>query len=119
MTMSAVLIDSQAVTLSLLSRNGLAPHRDAVAPPQLPADTPVAFLAQPVEEALGVTLGVNLDPAGGHGVHRLLSEAGLSTLVVAHADEPLVRQVGLDRRLAAVGVLQGHQVGINTLQQPL
>ena len=34
-----------------------------MAPPELSADAPIALLAEPVEIALGVTLGVDLDPA--------------------------------------------------------
>ena len=51
------------------------PDRDPVAPPELPADAPVALLAEPVEVALGVALGVDRDPARGHGVHRVLRPA--------------------------------------------
>jgi hypothetical protein len=44
-------------------------------PPELPADAPVALLAQPVEVALGVALGVDPHAARGHRVHRLLGQA--------------------------------------------
>src|ERR1700676_3012228 len=32
------------------------PHRNAMAPPELPADAPVAFLCEPIEIRIGVTL---------------------------------------------------------------
>src|SRR5262249_58644165 len=38
----------------ILGGGGAMPDRDAVAPPELPADAPVALLAQPVQVALGV-----------------------------------------------------------------
>ena len=68
-----------------------------MAPPQLPAHRPVALLAQPVEIALGISL--RIDP---HGAARHRVEGGLGDLI--HADEPLVGEVGLDRRLRAVGM---------------
>ena len=75
------------------------PDGDAVAPPELAADRPVAFLAEPVEVALGIPLRPDPHGAARHGVERGLGEFG-------HADEPLVGEVGLDRRLRAVGVGQ-------------
>ncbi len=60
----------------VLGASFAVPDRDPVPPPELAADAPVAFFAQPVEVALGVALGMDLDPARGDGVHRLLGEAG-------------------------------------------
>ena len=101
-------------------RSGLrpSPDGDPVPPPELPADAPVALLGEPVDVALGVALGVNLDRAGGHGVDRLLREAGSTVGVVAHPDEPLVGEVGLDRRLAAVGDADAVGVGSTLTSKP-
>ena len=76
------------------------PHRNSMSPPKLPADRPVAFFAEPIEIAFGVAIGHDLHAAAGDGVHRRISAA--SSLV--HLHEPLVGQVRLDRRFAAVGV---------------
>ena len=65
-----------------------------MSPPQLPADRPIALLAEPIEIALRVALGQDLHAAVGHGVHRRLRE-------VVHLHEPLIGQVRLDRRLAS------------------
>src|SRR5205807_1855418 len=92
-------------------------------PPKLPADAPVALLGEPVEIAVLVALRKELHAPVFHRGHRLLGEtrhvraatvrerAGVRSLTVAarkvaHLYEPLVRQVRLDRRLAAVAV--GH-----------
>ena len=42
---------SRRFEVALRSANVVVPHRDPVAPPQLPADAPVALLAEPVEVA--------------------------------------------------------------------
>ena len=47
----------------VLGAGAAVPDRDPMSPPELAADAPVALLAQPVEIALGVALGVDLDPA--------------------------------------------------------
>src|SRR5579871_1098534 len=95
------------------------PDGDAMPPPELPADAPIPLLAEPIEVALGITLGMNLHPAGCDGIHRDLSQARLATPVVAHPDEPLVRQVRLDRRLAPIGVVDPGRVGLDLLEQAL
>ena len=75
------------------------PDRNPVAPPELPAHRPVAFLAQPVEIALGVSLRHDPHVALRDGVERRLGD-------LAHADEPLVGEKRLDRRLRPVGMCQ-------------
>ena len=52
------------------------PDRDSVPPPELSADAPVTLFAQPVEVALGIARGMDLDPSRGDSVHRLLGETG-------------------------------------------
>src|SRR5205807_1732220 len=88
----------------LLAAERLRPHRDAVTPPQLTADAPVALLAEPVEVTVLVALGEELHLPRSHGVHRHLREALLRRLrrsgraryaasggiEVAHLHEPLV-----------------------------
>src|SRR5208337_1641086 len=100
----------------VLAASFAVPDRDTVPPPELAANAPVAFFAQPVEVALGVTIGVDLDPARADGIHRLLGEAGRA-VVVAHADEPLVREVRLDRGLAAVRVIETDEVRVDPVEQ--
>ena len=70
-----------------------------MAPPQLPADRPIALFAEPIEIAFGIARGNDLHPAVGHGVHRRLGQ-------ILHPHEPLIGQVRLDRRLRAVGMGQ-------------
>ena len=71
-----------------------------VAPPQLPADRPIAFFAQPIEIALGVAIGNDRHAAV--AAPRPWPTAASSL----HPHEPLVGQIRLDRRLAAIGVGQ-------------
>ena len=49
--------------------------------------------------AFGIPRRMNRDAAVRHGVHGRLGQ-------LVHPDEPLVGQVGFDRRLAAIGVGQ-------------
>ena len=81
-------------------------------PPQLPADGPIAFLAEPVEVALGVSFREDLDAAVRDGLHRRLGQP-------VHFDEPLVGQVRLDRCLAAIRVRQVDQPVLDGHNQPL
>ncbi len=60
----------------LLRASSAVPDGNPMSPPELAADAPVALLAQPVEIALGVALGVNRNAARRDGVHRLLGKAG-------------------------------------------
>ena len=75
------------------------PDRNLVSPPKLPADRPVALLAQPIDIALGVALGNDPDAAVGDRVHGRLRQP-------LHLDEPLIGQQRLDGRLRAVAVGQ-------------
>ena len=75
------------------------PDRNAVPPPELAADRPVALFREPVEIAAGKARGRDADAAVADRVHGHLREP-------FHAHEPLVGQVGLDGRLRAVGVGQ-------------
>ena len=109
----------EAVAVGIVEREGSAPDRDAVAPPELAADAPVALLGEPVDVALGVAVGVDLEAPGGDGVDGLLGEAGGAVGVVAHADEPLVGEVGLDGGLGAVGVLEGDEVAVRAFEEAL
>src|SRR4051812_29930080 len=91
---------------TLVCESCFVPDRDAMAPPELSADAPVPLLAEPVEVAPGVALGVDLDRAGGHRVHRPLGQ-------LVHPDEPLIGEVGLDSGLATVGVADAVGVGLD------
>ena len=75
-----------------------SPNRNPMPPPQLPTDTPVSFLTQPVEICLSVPLRKESDSAIFNGVNRVLSQG-------VHLHEPLIAQKRLNRRLAAVAVL--------------
>src|SRR5437016_4450223 len=63
------------------------PDGNAVAPPQLPADAPVAFLAQPIEVCLRVTGGEDFRAAVVHCVHGDPGQARPAVRMVAHAHE--------------------------------
>ena len=68
-------------TLASSSASGQrdVPDRNAMAPPQLPADAPVALLAEPVEIRLGIALREELHPAVVHRIHgRLRSQAAVA-----------------------------------------
>ena len=66
------------------------PNRDAVSPPKLAGNAPVAFFGKPIDIAFGVAFGMDFDTTRDHGVDRQLREAGSAVGVVPHADEPLV-----------------------------
>ena len=74
------------------------PNRNPMTPPQLPTNAPVAFLTQPVEICLGITLRKKPNAAIFNGVNRVLRQG-------VHLHEPLITQERLNRRLAAVAVL--------------
>ncbi len=95
------------------------PDGDAVAPPELAGDAPVALFGEPVDVALGVAFGGDADLAGGDGVDGLLGEARRAILIVGHADEPLVGEVGLDGGLAAVGEVEAGGVGLGLDEEAL
>ena len=111
--------------LELLGLEALPPHGDPVAPPQLARDAPVPLLGQPggVGPAVAIRVGVEVHlqparraPLAVGGVYGCLRQAwGLEGLIgalaaghpplhVAHPHEPLLAEVGLDRRLGAVRV---------------
>ena len=73
------------------------PHRNAMPPPELPRDVPVANALQPVHVHRFPPLGQDADRAVAHRLQRRLGER-------LHAHEPLVRQARLHHRVAAVAV---------------
>ncbi len=75
----------------------LGPDRNAVAPPELSRNRPVALLSQPAQILLGVSLGKELDPAIAHHFQCRFGQR-------RHSHKPLVRQIRLDRRLGPVRV---------------
>ncbi len=81
-----------------------------MSPPQLTADRPVTFFGQPILVSLGVTLREDRDTSVTDGVHGRLRQ-------LLHSYEPLVGQIGFDRRLAAVGVSQFDFTVLNFTQQ--
>ena len=79
---------------------------DAVAPPDLPADAPVADVLHPVEEDALPALGLDGDLAGAHGLDGGLGE-GL------HADEPLLGEAAVHDGVAPVAVADLVLVGLD------
>jgi hypothetical protein len=86
------------------------PHRDAVAPPELPRDGPVADPLEPALVVVAAPLGDELNRPvavpleGGAGERR-------------HTHEPLLGEPGLDHRAAAVAVADGVAVALHPLEQ--
>ena len=70
---------------------------DAVAPPDLAADAPVADVLHPVEEDAFPALGLDGDLALAHGLDGGLGEG-------FHADEPLLGEAAVHHRVATVAV---------------
>ena len=79
------------------------PHGDAVPPPQLTGDAPVADVFQPIIIDLREAVGHELRLVLHHGVDGGLGKG-------RHLDEPLLGDDGLHRRMAAVAV--PHVVGV-------
>ena len=86
------------------------PGRDAVAPPELARDAPVADVVHPLVIGLGAVLGSELDAAVLDGADgRLGQRLGL--------DEPLGGDERLDGGLAALALAQAHLVRLDLLEQ--
>ena len=84
----------------------LRPNWNPVSPPELSADAPVAFFAEPTEVRLFVAFGVEHHSAVVGGVDGGLGEAGATVFPVAHLHEPLLGQVRFDGGLRAIAVLE-------------
>ena len=83
---------------------GAVPHRDAVAPPELPRDVPVAQAVQPLDVRALPSLGPERDPAVERGLLRRAPQP-------IDRDEPLqARDPRLDLAVAAVAVADGVHV---------
>ena len=87
------------------------PRRDAVPPPQLPRDAPVADVVHPVEKRLRPRLGNELGLPLLHRLDRRLGER-------LHLDEPLRRQHRLDDRVAALAVTDRVDVRLAAALEP-
>mmetsp|Transcript_9183 Transcript_9183/g.21424 ORF Transcript_9183/g.21424 Transcript_9183/m.21424 type:complete len:522 (+) Transcript_9183:1636-3201(+) len=79
------------------------PHGDAVAPPQLPGDTPVVDVVEPVEPSLLKPLRDDLELSALHSLHSTVRHA-------PRLDEPLRADEGLDDLPPALG--PGHALGV-------
>ena len=79
------------------------PNRNAVAPPELTADAPVALFLEPVEVLVGVAFRNDLDFAARDSLHRVVGED-------VHLHEPLVAQVRFNHSLGTVGMAHLHFV---------
>ena len=87
------------------------PGRDAVAPPQLAADTPVLYVPHPGEVGVFPLLWHKLDRATFHGGDRRPGHC-------PGIDVPLVGQVRFDHHAGAVAARHPQGVGIDFGQQP-
>ena len=86
------------------------PDRDAVAPPELAGDAPVADALQPLGVVVAPALGDEPERAVAVRRERRARER-------LHPDEPLVREPWLDDRVAAVAVADRVTVGLHLLEQ--
>ena len=87
------------------------PHRNAVAPPELAGDAPVADALEP----LGVVVAAALGDEPQRTVAVLLERGARER---RHPDEPLVGEPRLHHGAAAIAVADGVTVGLHLLQQP-
>ena len=81
----------------------VVPGGDPVPPPNLAADAPVLDVAHPFEVGLRPVLGDEADVAVLHGTNRRLGQR-------PRLHEPLIGEVGLDRRVGAVAPRHRHPV---------
>ena len=90
----------------------VVPDRNAVAPPDLAADAPVADVFHPAEVLVGPPLRIEADLPPTYGL-----DGGLGQWL--HPHEPLPGEHRLDDRLRAAG--DGHRVavGLHLFEQPL
>src|SRR5690606_41892037 len=95
--------DEAAALVDLALGGGVVPDGDAVAPPELAADGPVADVLEPAEVLVGPPLGVEPDLAVADDLHRALGQR-------LHADVPLQREERLDDGLASAGDGDGRLV---------
>jgi len=95
-----------------LAALGAGPGRDAMAPPDLPGDAPVADVVHPAVIGVVPGLGVDVDPPVAHRRHRLVGQG-------PHRDEPLLGGGGFGDGLAAIAVADPVLVGFDLLQEAL
>ena len=86
------------------------PGRNAMAPPQLARDAPIADVVHPFEISLGPVFGDELDVVRFDHGDSLLGER-------LHAHEPLRGEERLDDGLAAVAPADGQSVWLDFFQQ--
>ena len=92
------------------------PDRDAVAPPELAADAPVADVFEPVEIDAGEAVGDDGDVAVGDGGVGAAGDA-VGFTVAAHLEEPLEADEGFYYRIATLAVAHGMAVVLHLFQQ--
>ena len=92
------------------------PDGDAVAPPELAADAPVADVLQPVEIDAPEPVGDDGDVAVGHGGVGAAGDA-VRFLVAAHLEEPLQADEGFHHRVATLAVAHRVAVVLHFFQQ--
>ena len=113
----------------MISRHSPAvPRRDAVAPPELARDAPVADVVHPLEIGLGPVGRNERDAAGFHRLDGLLGQRlgldeplrgdqrlhdGLAALALAHVEGVVFR---LDQRAARFQVLEDAAAGFEAVQ---
>src|SRR2546428_129729 len=89
----------------LLPAHVAVPDGNAMSPPQLAADAPIADVLHPVQVHADPPLGIQSQLACTHG-----GEGGHGER--CHAHEPLLRQVWLDHRVAAFAAPYRYTVGL-------
>ena len=107
-----VVASGESALEFLFADRGRIPDGNPVPPPELAADRPVPFLAQPGQVAAGVPLRDDFHPAVGYGVHRRLGQ-------LVHPHEPLVGQSRLDGGFGPVGMGQVDHPLFDLFDQPL
>src|SRR4029077_11736000 len=90
---------------------GAGEHGDAVTPPELSRDVPVADVLHPVLIRRAPALGHEPDLP-----RAVRLEGGLRERL--HLHEPLIAEPRLDHRAAAVAVAHGVAVGLDLLEEP-
>ncbi len=113
--------------MELLQRRAIGkrpgPNRNAMSPPQLPADTPIALFRQPLNVRIAVAYRIGMEghvpprgraPLALGGIDRDLRQPWRHKLVrrptatdhptghIAHAHKPLLGQIGFNNRLGAI-----------------
>ena len=127
---------------NIVRRNFCTPHRNAVTPPQLSADAPIANVLMPMLECLCIARRVESDFTVADGrrvgsgaasgamcsasrrsratitlrrIHR--TQRSAAQAVIGDADVPLFAQVRLNRHVTSITVTNAVPIGLHALKQ--